>query len=193
MTYLIYGVLWNNALSMMQDPMSVDDAKARYEHGLEVGIASGLEELAAEPPDDLDFEGEQPAEWWLYTELSRSTRSSLQPDVAIVEFYDFWGTKVADHTFHRQDDGRLFLTEAAEYDYATSTGFVEDNEWTAMTVHHFQPDGTSKVVERRTASDGSTEERSTEHRGGDFRTHWEDVPAWGDWASITRRDRSQPA
>lgn len=137
--------------------------------------------------------GEQPAEWSLYTELSRSARTPEQPDVALVQFYDFWGTRVVDHSFYRQPDGRLFLTEVVEFEFADHTGFVDDFDWTTMTVHHFRPDGTSDVTERRTTAGGQTEERTTKHRGGDVATHWEDVPAWGDWASITRRDRSRPA
>ncbi|MDO9457661.1 hypothetical protein [Nocardioides sp.] len=193
MAHLIFGSRWNNGFSMMLDAMSEDDARARYEQGLEVSIACGVEELAAEPPDDLDFEGEQPAEWELYTELSRHERRPDQPGVAIVEFYNFWGTRVAAHYFYRQDDGRLFLAQVDELDFTDTSRFVEDNEWAVLTEHSFSPDGTSSVVVRTTQPDGRTDVTMSEHAGGDFASHWEPVPAWGDWASITRRDRSQPA
>ena len=49
-------------------------------------------------------------------------------------------------------------------------------------------------VERAKAGPfGGTDVTRTEYAGGDFSSHWEPVPAWGAWASITRRDRAQPA
>lgn len=193
MNHLIYGSRWNNGFSMMLGAVSESVAREHYDQGLTISIASGVAELAAARPDDLAFEGEQPAEWSLYTELSRSVRRPSQPDVAMVEFYNFWGSREATYYFYRQEDGRLFLQQVNEYDFADDTAFAEDNEWSVLTEHAFRPDGYSSVVVRRELPDGSTDVEMTEYSGGDFSTHWEPVPAWGDWASITRRDRSEPA
>jgi hypothetical protein len=193
MAHLIYGSRWNNGFSMMLGPLSEQEARVRYEHGLEVSIACGVAELAAEPEDDLDFEGEQPAEWELYTELSRRSRRPDQPDLAMVEFYNFWGSRVASYYFDRSDDGRLFLGQVDEFEFSDNTGFAEDHEWSVLTEHYFRPDGSSSVVIRHALPEGGQDVTQTEYTGGDVATHWEPVPAWGDWASITRRDRSRPA
>ncbi|WP_147381295.1 hypothetical protein [Nocardioides immobilis] len=193
MPHLLYGTGWSEIYKVMLTPMSEDEARARYEAGDKVKVACGVEPLTPDDPDDLDLEGDEPAVWTLLAELKRSTREPGQPDVVEVEFFNFWGTREASYYFRLQADGRLFLTNVYEYEFADSSGFVRGNDWSVLTEHSFRPDGTSSVVVRRSQPDGSTDVSKTEFQGGDFSTHWEPVPAWGDWASITRRDRSRPA
>lgn len=193
MAHLSYGTGWSEKYRLVLKPMTEDEARARYEAGDKVKIACGEEPLTAEVPDDLDLEGDEPAVWTLLAELRRSTREPSQPDIVEVEFFNFWGTREATYYFRLQDDGRLFLTNVDEYEFTDNSRFVRGNDWAVLVQHEFRPDGTSATVVRRSLSDGGTDVTRTEYAGGEFSSHWEPVPAWGDWASITRRDRSQPA
>lgn len=189
MPHLAYGTGWSEIYKVVLNPMTESEARARYEAGEPVKIACGEEPLTLDDPDDLDLEGDEPAVWTLYADLGQSRRDPDQPDVVEVEFFNFWGTREASYFFRRQDDGRLFLTDVAEYEFADTSRFVRGNDWSVLTEHSFRPDGTSAVVVRTALPDGSTDVKKTEHAGGDFSAHWEPVPDWGEWASITRRDR----
>lgn len=190
MSHLIFGVTWHPELKLMMEPMTEEEARVAYEAGHEVTIACGAHELLPEDPADLELIGDQPAEWSLYTELTRSQRDAETENVAVLDFYDFWGTRVLTYFFYEQPDGRLFLANAAEYEFSDATQQHDEYDWTVMTMHRFRPDGYSSVSVHRLLPDGSTDVTMTEYADGDFTTHWEPVPAWGDWDSITRRDRS---
>ncbi len=175
--HLVFGKLWNNDLLLMVDPVSEEDARAAYEKGAEIMVAGGRVPLSTVEAgsDDRPVDPE-PATWSLYAELDRG--------YVEVEFFNAFGTREATYSFDRQDDGRLFLTEVGEYDFAERTMDTDDNDWTSVEEHAFAPDGTSsKVVRTRT---GVTMEEFT---GTDVERNWEPVPAWGEWDSITRRQR----
>lgn len=190
MSHLIFGITWHPGFKLMMEPLSEEEARAAYEAGTEVTIACGADELMPEDLADLEFTGDQPAEWSLYTELTRSTRDDENHDVAVLDFYDVWGTRVLTYYFDRQPDGRLFLANAAEYEFTDATQQHDEYDWTVMTEHLFRTDGYSSITVHRLLPDGSTDVTMTEYSGGDFSTHWEPVPAWGQWDSITRRHRT---
>lgn len=190
MSHLIFGVTWHPDLKLMMEPLTEHEARAAYEAGTDVTIACGAHELLPEDPADLELTGDQPAEWSLYTELTRSARDDTKDDVAVLDFYDFWGSRIATYYFYRQPDGRLFLANVAEYEFADARQQHDEYDWTVMTMHRFRPDGHSSVTVHRLLPDGSTDAAMTEYARGDFSAHWELVPEWGQWDSITRRHRT---
>jgi hypothetical protein len=198
MAQLFFGEWWNEEHKFLSVPMAEDAARAVYDARGEISVVQSESEVATFHPDvnpdfDAEDDGGDPVEWFLYFDLKRSERMPDQPDVALLSFYDFWGNLDAHYRFVLEEDGRLFLAEVNEYEYADATRYHESTEWTSLTTHTFAPDGRSQVVVRQALPDGSTDVSTQEFRGGDFSSHWEPVPAWGEWASITRRDRSQPA
>lgn len=177
--HLIYGSRWNDDLLVMLDPISEDEARATYEKGAEVSVAAGPEPLLGMDPEDFDApDGEDPATWWLYAELDR--------DYLGTTFYNPWGAKEAAYHFYRQPDGRLFLSNVAEYEYADPT---DADAWSTVTEYLFKPDGYSRTVTRKALPDGSQDVDMIEYRGGDFSHHYEPVPAFGEWAGVLKRRR----
>lgn len=182
MTYLIHGSRWSDGPNLMLDPISEEEARAAYEKGDAVCVACGRATLTGYVSgEDREAEPGEPAEWTLFAELAR--------DVVVVEFFNFWGTREATYTFRRQPDGRLFLVEAVEYEFEDLTRYVDGNAWSVMEEHSFDPDGTSSVTVYRARPDGSQDVSMTEYKDGDFSAHWEPVPTFGDWTSLTRRQR----
>jgi hypothetical protein len=181
--HLIHGSLWNNDLRLMMDPVPADEARAVYERGGEIMVAAGrvpLQGVAADSAEP-DPEDPEPAAWSLYAELDRG--------FVEVEFFNLFGTREATYSFRRQPDGRLFLAEVAEYDFDQRTADTGDWDWSSVEEHLFEPDGTSSLTRRRKLPDGSTDVTTEDFKGGDFAAHWEPVPAFGEWDSITRRQR----
>jgi hypothetical protein len=183
MPHLIYGRLWNNDLEVMVDPMSEEEARKTFETGGEVMVAAGRAPLSgiASDSDEDEPEDPEPAEWSLYADLDRG--------YVEVQFFGFFGTREATYGFDRQSDGVLFLTDVSEYDFARRTMTTEDDDRSTFTLHTFRPDGTSTEVVHTRDADGSEDVRSTERRGADLAEHWEPVPEFGRWDSITRRRR----
>jgi|GEM_PF-872447 len=198
MAQLFFGEWWNEEHKFLSVPLAEEEARALYEAGGEVSVVLAEDEVATYHPDvnpdfDAEDDGGDPVLWFLYADLKRSARLPGQSDVVLVEFYDFWGSVQSRYRFELMADGRLFLAEVAEYEYPDTSRYYESTSWETLTTHGFAPDGTSSITTMRRLADGSKETSRTDFRGGDFATHWEPVPAWGDWAPITRRDRSQPA
>ena len=180
MTHLIYGSQWNDELFVMLDPVSEDEARALYEAGKEVSVAGGPEPLVGIVPGRKgNTYGEDPAAWWLYAELDRGYVQTT--------FYNPWGAKDASYSFYRQDDGRLFLANVSEYEYADPTD--PEAEWSTLTEYLFKPDGYSRTVTRKALPDGSQDVNMVEYSGGDFSSHFEPVPAFGEWAGVLKRQR----
>ncbi|NUR07605.1 MAG: hypothetical protein HOQ22_16305 [Nocardioidaceae bacterium] len=179
--HLAYGNLWNNDLKLMIDPVPAEDAKVRYERGDEVMVAAGRVPLAGVEAGSDDRPDEpEPAVWSLYAELDRG--------YVEVEFFNAFGTREATYSFQQQDDGRLFLFEVSEYDFERRTPETGDWDWSRVEEHSFEPDGSSSTVVRTKAGSG-TDVAMQEYTGTDVERNWEPVPAWGDWDSITRRQR----
>jgi len=180
MTHVIYGSLWNDELMVMLDPVPEDEGRATYVGGGEIWIAGGPEPLTGIDPEDFEApDGEDPAAWSIFAVLERGY---LQ-----VDFYNLWGVKEAFYAFRRQEDGRLFLTDVSEYEYADPTD--RQAEWSSVTEYHFEPDGYSSEVTRTELPDGSQDVKMVERSGGDFSNHYEPVPAFGEWAGVLKRQR----
>jgi len=180
MLHLIYGATWNPQLMVMLDPVGEDQARAAYESGAELTIAGGPEPLLGIDPEDLSApDGEDPATWSIHARLDTGYLG--------VAFYNPWGTKEADYTFRRQDDGHLFLGEVWEYTYTDPT----QRRATWSTAQHlvFQPDGHSRHTRITNNPDGSQSYEETEHAGGDLSHHVEPVPAFGEWGGVLKRQR----
>jgi hypothetical protein len=183
LSHLVYGNLWNNDLKLMIDPVSEEDARTIYEAGGEVMVAAGRAPLSgvSADSDEEDPEDPEPAEWSLYAELDRG--------YVEVQFFSFFGTREATYGFDRQPDGLLFLTDVSEYEYERRTMDTGDDDWSTFTQYTFRPDGTSEEVAHVRTADGGEDVRRTERRGADLAEHWEPVPEFGRWDSITRRQR----
>ena len=100
-------------------------------------------------------------------------------DHAGVWFLDGQGRQTLLYEFRRAGD-RLFLHSVTEWDY---TG---GDSATRVAERRYREDGQV----RRIVTDDDAPEHVTEDRWEtDVAGHWEPVPAFGDWASLARRDR----
>lgn len=180
MHHLIYGTDWNPDFQVMFNPMSVDDARHRYESGEVVMVAAGFQEMAGCDIMADEVPPGRPADWTLYAELDRG--------VVQVEFYLPHGSRVATYDFDLQPDGRLFLVEVGEYEFLDPTKWP-GNPFSSLTVTLFRPDGSSGQQVYRSLPDGGQSFDMTEYRGDSHPDLWEPVPTFGDWESIIRRRR----
>lgn len=186
--HCVYGDLWNDRLKAMIDPITEEQARELYIGG-DLGIAAGEEPLLAAPWDADDIQGETPATWVAYISRAVANDPDAQSMVSI-KFYDFWGTREAEYDFE-EIDGRLFLSEIAQFEFPDTTQWHDEFAWTKMTVSRFRPDGTSHTEATTLGEDDEQLVQRTEYTGGDFsKTHWEDWPEFGDWGSLTQRPRA---
>lgn len=180
MEHVVHGAHWDDVLRVMHDPLSEDEARAAYERGEPVSIAGGGEPLTPAGPGPLGArESRRPAAWAIDAALARGELR--------VRFYDDEGVLVVEHTYERQPEGRLLLTEKAEYEYADPTGRTA--QWTRVTQLRVTAEGRSRVVARQPLSDGSESIRMVEHQDHDLTNHWEPVPVFGEWSSVLKRER----
>lgn len=98
-----------------------------------------------------------------------------------VRWLEQHGKDALRYAFRLQDDGRLFLSEVA-FNTVDDNGKVVESESTLI-----KPDGTVQVslfnnVDRTVKAGEPTP-------GKDVAAMWEDVPAFGNYESIARRER----
>jgi hypothetical protein len=102
-----------------------------------------------------------------------------------IYYFDAQGRGVMRYTFVPTDKGRLFLCEIATAEYQG------DDPWSTRGIsRNYTQDGRVKTL---------LSERNRglivlgENEPADVRFHDEPVPAFGDWESLIRRDRTRPA
>lgn len=80
-------------------------------------------------------------------------------------------------------EGRLFLENITEYTYSDTSRMRRRNESLVTESLTFKPDGTMHQRKNDKAKDYIEE---ADYRGTDVSSHWENVPAFGEWESIAR-------
>jgi hypothetical protein len=82
----------------------------------------------------------------------------------------------------------MFLSEMLNWQYP-DTNVHELNEADIIERLSFKQDGT---VRRNSRNDRTGENIITDVAGVDVSSHWEQVPAFGEWASAARYQRNSP-
>jgi len=82
------------------------------------------------------------------------------------------------------------LEEIYDFRYPDETTYYIRSGCATNTNYRYRPDGSMHW--RRSDKVANVIEEA-DYRDIDVSTHWEPVPEFGDWASITRFDRTKPA
>jgi hypothetical protein len=97
--------------------------------------------------------------------------------------YDESGSVVASFGWQTVD-GRLFLSDVAEWLHPEDGAFHERDECLVFRTYLFKPDGYARLRSDDKAADAALVE---EFNGVDVSDHWQDPLEWGDWDRIGRR------
>ena len=106
-----------------------------------------------------------------------------------VSFYDQLCRVRFEFLFGKTDAGVMFLEEVYVFRYPDESTYYIRSGCVTNTNYRYRPDGSMHWY-RDNAVKGVIEE--ADYRDIDVSTHWEPVPEFGEWASITRFDRTQP-
>lgn len=90
------------------------------------------------------------------------------------------------YEFDKHDDQRLFLSTVIRYEYPDKPGWHGQNEATLVEEIAYTPEGVCRITLDDTSKPTI---EITDYRDVDVTPNWEAVPAFGDWASLARRDR----
>lgn len=166
-----FGLSWNQSLSEVREEISEAQARTILE---EKELDKVLAIVVWLEHREIPF---------AQVEISASRRFHK------VTFYDRFGSKEKVHNFDREND-RLFLATSLRYTYPPEEKFYWQNEHIGFVELKYQ---TSGVVQRIDDVKTNPTQRVTEYRDVDVQPNWEDIPEFGNWGSIMRRDRSKPA
>ncbi|MGY2875928.1 hypothetical protein ACVW00_003118 [Marmoricola sp. URHA0025 HA25] len=170
MNYL-YGRAWHEQGRFPVGEISEDEARKVWDNGPQLGVAAGESlERGSAPEYSLEM-------------------SAHAADVD-VNHYDESGSVVASLGW-QTIDGRLYLSDVAEWLYPDDGSFHEMDECLAVRKYLFKPDGYARLRSDVKAAGGVTVEEFT---GVDVSDHWLEPLAWGDWDRIGRhRPTAAPA
>ncbi|MFD2473655.1 hypothetical protein [Amycolatopsis silviterrae] len=105
-----------------------------------------------------------------------------------VKFFDGHGSTLLSYGFWLMEPGQLFLKHVVRWEYPEDGVFHSMNEATLIEdVFWEKPDG---VVRRELQQGNSVSVEG--YRDVPIDANWEPYPAFGDFASIARRDRDDP-
>lgn len=106
-----------------------------------------------------------------------------------VWFFDPHLRQSIKYSFDLIDADTLFLQSVTRWQYPGQTAGGL-NESTLTETFSYGPDGSAKrVIKDDQAGETITQER----QGVDISDHWEPKPAFGDWTSVIRYERSTPS
>lgn len=164
MTSATYCRRWNFDYHEPIDPCSVEEARARDRSGdlYTVVLADAAGGSVPEAVVEIAWANDHAGVW----------------------FFDEFGRQSLNYAFRRIDD-RLFLHNMIEYGYPdehaeTLSGSTRTDEI------RFSPDGLTKEI---ISDDVAREREIIERSDVDVSSHWEPVPAFGQWDSLARWDR----
>lgn len=176
MEHHIHGSRWDDVLHVMHEPFDEQAARAAYEKGEPVSVAGGPHPLSA-AADAHTPESHRPAAWAVEAAVSEGRLRA--------RFFNAHGVLQAEHTYERQADGRLLLTETQTYEYDDATDPTA--QWSRATELQVNSDGRSRAVVKEALSDGTTSVRMVEATGVDLSDRWASVPAFGRWDDLLER------
>jgi hypothetical protein len=162
MTYA-YCRRWNMVLGSPIEPLDETQARQQYER-----VGSVTIQL-------LDPRGETICACEIATKGDSAKVLFLDELFRIATAYIF--TKISD---------KLFLQRAVSYGYANDT-FKTIFDSDLIIIYKFDPHSTTVNVEERNKLDGTV--RRSKRDGYDPNENWEDIPSFGQWESLMRKER----
>jgi hypothetical protein len=171
----IYGRAWNDKRLVMGGVIAEAEARRRYAEGGEddwFGVAAYADGV----PDDGVPE-------YTLEVLPKGTFISTS-------FYDQLYRMRHKFMSGVREGGMLFLEDITDWTYPDDGKYVPRDECLVMTNYRYEVDGTMHWYRSDKVANLIEE---ADYRDMDISTHWEPVPAFGDWASIARFDREHPA
>ncbi|WP_341210491.1 hypothetical protein [uncultured Microbacterium sp.] len=106
-----------------------------------------------------------------------------------VSFYDQLCRVRFEFLFGKTDAGVMFLEEIYDFRYPDETTYYTRSGCVTNTNYRYRPDGS---MHWRLTDKVANVTEQADYRDIDVSTHWEPVPEFGEWASITRFDRTKP-
>lgn len=156
-----YCERWNDLRSKPLTPFDEDEARCRHDSG-ELYTAVG------ERPDEPDI----------------LVEVRLENGYVGTRFLDDLGRNSLVYNF-READGRMFLQEIISYTYAEESG-VRGRIPLVVESFTYTPEG----ICRHEVDDSRAETIKTVDRDSvDVGSHWEPIPSFGEYSSVTRWDR----
>ena len=155
-------------------PIDAEEARRRYAEGGErewFGVAAYADGVPDGAPPEYTMEINP----WL--------------NFISVSFHDQLCRMRFKFLFGKTDAGVMFLEEIYDFRYPDESTYFTRSGSVLTTNYRYRPDGSMHWY-RDDAVKGVIEE--ADYRDIDVSTHWEPVPEFGEWASITRFDRTQP-
>ena len=107
-----------------------------------------------------------------------------------LSFYDQLCRVRFEFLFGKTDAGVMFLEEIYDFRYPDETTYYTRSGCVTNTNYRYRPDGS---MHWRLTDKVANVTEQADYRDIDVSTHWEPVPEFGEWASITRFDRTTPA
>jgi hypothetical protein len=160
-----YGLLYNEQLREVVEPMSEDQARKQWE-------------TRGDPFEVLLGDPKQP-------QVSVQANSAEQ--VFLVYFYDEHGRRALSYTFApREGRDELFLENITTWEWDDPSK-SEMDEASVIDSYDYREDGYLRHTTDRADSDNYQVE---EFSDVPLDINWEPVPRFGDWASLARYRRS---
>ena len=101
-------------------------------------------------------------------------------------FYDQCFRLRHKYRFRPQQNGLMFMIEVSTWFYRDDNEYVPRNQALANETVRYTPEGIAQLS--RSDKVANVIEK-TSYRNVDVSSHWEPVPAFGEWASISRFNR----
>ncbi|WP_278103739.1 hypothetical protein [Microbacterium proteolyticum] len=171
----VYGRAWNSRLLVMGGVVTEGEARRRFDEG-----------------------GEE--EWFAVAAYAEGVPDGAAPEYSMevnpgrnfisVSFHDQLCRIRFKFLFLKHENGMMFLTEIFAFRYPDESTYYTRSGCVTNTNYRYRPDGSMHW--RRTDKVANVTEQA-DYRDIDVSTHWEPVPEFGEWASITRFDRTTPA
>ncbi|RSM82563.1 hypothetical protein DMH04_25565 [Kibdelosporangium aridum] len=157
-----YCERWNDTLKKPIDPLSVDEAAARYESGELFCVVIG--------------------------ELTRPValiEVRWETDYAAVWFFDNQVRRTTSYTFTRVDTDRLFLSGITAWTFTDEAHGRLRDAWRIEHITYRQDGVVHREVKDKTTGETVTEDLSDV----DVVAHWQAVPEFGEWEGLAERER----
>ncbi|MEU0744006.1 hypothetical protein [Streptomyces sp. NPDC006134] len=167
---LFYCQRWNNRFDKPIKQITAEEAERRHRAGEPYAVAPQTGDSAR---------------------ADRSIELALRSGHVRVYFYDEYGRVSFLYIFSPRGE-KLFLGGIVSYDYGEAAEYLGMSQSVRVQKDEYWPEGTGL----RTVQDERTGESFQQElflaEGQSFDDYWEQVPAFGDYASIARAERSKP-
>jgi hypothetical protein len=171
---LVYCQRWNKRLSKPIKQLAADQAEVRHGAGQPYAVASFKEALGRTDRTD------------------RVVELALRSGHVCVYFFDKYKRVEMTYTFGPHET-RLFLNSIVTYGYGDSTEYLGMSQCERIETDEYHIDGTGlHTVHDKTTGESYAQELHLKEEA-ELDVHFEDVPEFGQYASIARGSRGEPA